>query len=181
MKEEIKPIYSELRGYLSQAPALKDLHWTCESSLWDQYNQVIDELNNVSGKDYNRFKIKPRTTGGNRGVGILSYRNKLGGLIARLHSEYFSDEPEPFSLSNIPSTVISQTQQQSQSQILLEVQSKIDEKISKFGKDSKEGKFLEKIKNSLPSIRNISQLIILLLEVGNTVGLTVGQILNIFK
>ena len=44
-------------------------------------------------------------------VRVLDYRQKLGGLIARLHAEYFYDEPAPF--AGMPSTIIQQTQSQS--------------------------------------------------------------------
>jgi len=186
MKEKIRPIYSELQGYLSQTPAVKDSSdWTSDSSFWNQYNNAIQELNDVSGKKYDRFKIQPEECDWSARVLIIrisSYRNKLGGLISRLHAEYFSDEPTPF--SGMPTTIISQTQQQNQSfqiQMLLEIQSRIDEKIPQFDEDSKEKKFLEKIKESLVSVGNVSQLIALLLRVGKDIGLTVDQIFNIFK
>jgi len=184
MKEKIRPIYEELQGYLSQTPLLKDPHDSSDdSSLWEQYNQVIEELNNISDKNYDRFRITPFSGGdGYTFIRLLVYRNKLGGLISRLHGEYFSDEPTPF--SGMPSTVITQTQQQSQSfqiQMLLEIQSKIDEKILKFDKDSKERGFLEKIKSSLASVKNVTELILLLLKTGNDIGLTVEQIFNILK
>jgi len=183
-KEEIRPIYSELQGYLSQAPALKDPHeYTLDSSLWDQHNNIVEELDKISGKSYDRFKIQPETTpDGTTLVRISAYRNKLGGLIARLHGEYFSDEPAPF--SGMPGTIISQTQQQTQSfqlQMLLEIQSKIDEKIPKFNENSKERKFLERLKDSLKSVSNISQLVALLLKTGKEIGLTIAQLFNIFK
>jgi len=113
---------------------------------------------------------------------VLTYRNKLGGLIARLHGEYFSDEPAPF--SGMPNTVINQTQQQSQNfqvQMLLEMQSKIDEKIPELKEGTKEKSFLDKIKSSLPSIKNTTELVSLVLKTGKDFGLTVEQILNILK
>jgi len=184
MKEKIRPIYEELQGYLSQTPLPKEPYDSSDdSSLWEQYNQAIEELNNISGKNYDRFRITPLSGGdGYTFIRLLVYRNKLGGLISRLYGEYFSGEPAPF--SGKPGTVITQTQQQSQSfqiQMLLEVQSKIDEKIPKFDKGSKERGFLEKIKGSLASVRNVAELISLLLKTGRDIGLTVDQILNILK
>ncbi|KKT77084.1 MAG: hypothetical protein UW73_C0028G0009 [Microgenomates group bacterium GW2011_GWB1_44_8] len=188
MKEKIRPIYSELQGYLAQAPKLENpLDRSSDKTLWTQVNNTINELNGVSAKNYDSFKLDPEFMD-QRGmiphhyIKISAYRMKLGGLIARLHAEYFSDEPAPF--SGMPTTIISQTQQQNQSfqiQMLLEIQSRIDEKIPKFDEDSKEKKFLEKIKESLASVGNVSQLIALLLRVGKDIGLTVDQIFNIFK
>jgi len=188
MKDKIRPIYSELQGYLSQAPKLESpLDGSSDKTPWTQVNNTIDELNSISGKNYDSFKLNPEFMN-QKGmiphyfIKISAYRSKLAGLIARLHGEYFSDEPAPF--SGMPSTIITQTQQQSQSfqvQMLLEIRSKIDEKIPKFDKDSKERGFLEKVKGSLASVRNVAELILLLLKTGKDIGLTVDQILNILK
>jgi len=116
MKEKVRPIYSELQGYLSQAPK-KNKGLIFESSMWEQHNQTIDELNNITGKNYDRYKVEVKSIDWNRTMRRViysqSYRTKLSGLILRLHGEYFSDEPPPF--SGMPSTIISQQQVQSQS------------------------------------------------------------------
>lgn len=180
MREKIRPIYSELQGYLSQAP--REGNVIFESSVWERYNTTIDELSNISGEDYSDYKVNPIVWADSPAVEILDYRTKLGGLIARLHGKFFPDEPPPF--SGMPSTIITQTQQQTQSfqiQTLLEIQSKIDEKTPQFNEDSKERKFLDKIKDSLSSVKDVSQLITLILKVGKEIGLTLSQILNIFK
>lgn len=181
-KEKIGPIYSELQGYLSQAPEIRgDIEVSSDLSLIEQYNEALDELNNISDKNYDRFKIKEKEVFSEL-FNVTNYRSKLGGLIARLHREYFSEEPAPF--SGMPNTIINQTQQQTQSfqvQMLLEIQSKIDEKISEFKEGTKEKSFLDKIKDSLSSIRNTTELLALILKSGKDFGLTVKQILNILK
>ena len=56
-KEDIRPIYSQLQGYLSQAP---DRRYTiCDRSIWQDYNEAINELNKVSAKDVLRYS-QPR-------------------------------------------------------------------------------------------------------------------------
>lgn len=182
-KEKIRPVYSELQGYLSQASKEKTTYdVTYDSSIWNQFNAAIGELNNISGNNYDRFMIHPKVGGaGEPFVQISTYRSKLGGLISRLHGEFFSDETAPF--SGMPTTIISQSQQQTQSfqiQMLLEIQSTIDQKMSQFEQGSKEKRFLEKVKTSLASIRNITQLVALLLKVAHEVGLTIEQISKIF-
>jgi hypothetical protein len=85
-------------------------------------------LNNVSNEDYNRFKLRK---GG--WTDSLTYRTKVSGLISRLHGQYFSDEVAPF--SGMPSTVITQTQHQSQLlqvQMLPDFQDRITEKINQL-------------------------------------------------
>lgn len=185
MKEQVHPIYSELQGYLSQAPA-GDKGLIFESSIWEQYNQTIDELNNVTGKNYDRYKVEVRSINWRGTIRLVinsqSYRIKLGGLIFRLHGEYFSDEPPPF--SGMPSTVITQHQIQNQVtyvQILLDVQSKIDEKLQEYKEESKEKNFLEKIKNSLSRTGNIIELINLVLKTGKELDLTIEQLLKMFS
>ncbi len=183
MKDQVRPIYSELQGYLSQAPSFKDQPWTTEQSIWNQYNGTVDELNKVFDQEhkYDRFKIIPSRRGDFISIDMADYRNKLGGLISRLHAEYFSDEPAPF--SGMPSTIITQHQVQNQStyvQILLDIQSKIDEKLKEHKDGSKEKTFLEKIKSSLSKVGNISDLLSLILKTGVDAGLTIEQVWKLF-
>lgn len=180
-KQAIRPIYSELQGYLAQAPDPKSGSISDEA-FWSQYNDSIQQLNSLTGKNYDRFQIIPLN--GQLGPFIVkdTYRQKLGGLIAHLHGEYFSDEPAPF--AEMPSTIITQSQNQNQAvhiQLLLEVSDLINEKLGKFQDGSKEKTFLEKIKASLSSVKNVSQLVSLLLTTAHQLGITIEQLFNLFK
>ncbi len=180
-EQAIRPIYSELQGYLAQAPGEKIGHIYTQE-LWEQYNKTIQELNSVTGKDYNRYRLTPIRGGGGRlHLPNDVYHQKLGGLIARLHAEYFSGEPTPF--AEMPSTIITQSQNQSQSvqvQLLLEVNDLIHEKLGEFQDGSKEKTFLEKIKASLSSVKNVRQLVSLLLKTAKTLGITIEQLKDLF-
>ena len=179
-KKNIKPIYAELQGCLSQAPPGKDkdgVSREVSDDILNHFNHVIDELNNVTNEDYNRFKLR---TGG--WTDSLTYRTKLSGLISRLHGQYFSNEVAPF--SGMPSTVITQTQQQSQSfqvELLLQMQSKIDEQLYKLKPGDNKRSFLEKVKGALKSVRNTSELIALILATGQEFGLTLKELKELFK
>ncbi len=184
MKEKIRPIYSELQGYLSQAPE-KNSGNIFEHILWEQINSAIEELNNVSNKNYDRFKISPRSEDWNgqalQIIDAYEYRLKISGLISRLHGEYFSDEVPPF--SGMPSTSIQMNQQQNQSvqmQIILDTQDLVNKKIHETS-DPLEKNFLEKIKSSLSSIKNVSDLISLILTTGSSLGMNLEQVLKLFK
>ena len=110
-----------------------------------------------------------------------NYRQKLGGIIARLHGEYFSDETPPF--AEMPSTIITQSQSQNQSlqvQLLLEVNDLIHKKLSTVPEGSKEKTFLEKVKASLSSVKDISQLVTLLITTAHQVGMTIEQLKTLF-
>jgi hypothetical protein len=164
-KEKIRPLYAEFQGYLSQTPEPRSPGDTMsgDESLWDQYNNSVDLLNNITREDFNRFKIEPRRGQSGKFILIVSYRRKLGGLISHLHGRYFSDEPAPF--SGMPSTVITQTQHQNQTvQMLFEIRDKIEAKMADYQEGTKERKFLQKFKESLASISNWTQLLSQLLK-----------------
>ena len=180
MKEKIRPLYSELQGYLSQAPTARSPgDYSNDESLWLQYNQSVDLLSAISEQDYSRFRIAPVRDKYEDFVRINTYRKKLGGLISSLHGEYFADEPSP--LSGSPSTIISQTQQQSQSiQMLLDIQSKIDENLSKYTDGSPERGFLEKFKSSLGSVSSVTDLFKLCFKLAKDFGISIATLLKIF-
>ena len=102
-----------------------------------------------------------------------------------LHAKYFSDESAPFSGS--PTTVISQSQQQDQSQnvyiqFVLDLQSCIDKNIDQYDEGTKEKSFLENLKSKLSTVNNITQLFSLILEIAKNFGLNpeeISKLLNL--
>lgn len=183
-KNEIRVIYKELQGYLSQIPLPRETYDTVDDkSIWEQVNQVIDELNQVTEKDYTRFKVEPwKDQYNSEMLRVTTLRLKLGGLISRLHAEFFNSEPEPFSGS--PSTVISQHQEQNQKlnvQIITELKEKIREKENEYESGSKEKIFLDQFKNKLEEIKDANSLILLILNIASSIGLSVSKIIDIFK
>jgi hypothetical protein len=182
-KEEIRPIYSELQGYLAQAPQKTDNTTVIYAQeLWESYNKTIKELSEKTGTTYHRYQIQPNVSEYSITVDIDNYRGKLGGIIARLHGEYFSDEPAPF--SGMPSTTtISVNQQQSQSvqvEILLEMIDLIHGKINQMEEGSKEKSFLQKVKDSLRGVKSVTQLITLFVQTANELGLSMQELAKIF-
>lgn len=184
-KEAIRPIYSFFQGCLSQTPNKDERNRTTYSSdIWDMVNSKIEDLNKVTQRDFNLFKLKPKissSTSHSEYLEIETIRVKLGGMISELHGRYFSDEPAPF--SGMPSTIINQTQQQNQSvtvQMLLDVQSKIDQNLSKFEEGTKQKKFLQKVRSSLSSIKDAVGLISLLTNIAKEFGLSIDDLKNIF-
>ena len=98
----------------------------------------------------------------------------------RLYGEYFPDEPQPF--SGQPSTVVTQTNNQSvQVAILLDFQSFIDKKLYSADLEEKEKNFLQKIKDSLPNIKTSVELVGLVISIAKDLGLNIEQILKLFK
>ena len=180
-KEKIRPLYSEFQGYLSQAPKPeKSYDSTDDEALWIQYNDSVDLLSKITGEDYKRFNIKPIDENSSPFIRLITYRQKLGGLISHLYGKYFPDEPAPF--SGGPSTVITQSQQQSQFiQMVLDMQSMIDKQMPHFSEGSKEKGFLQKLKSQLSSIANVTQLLNQLFKLAKEFGLNIDSVSKIFS
>ena len=177
-KGELKSLYSELRGYLKETPlANSNIRYIYDKSVWTRYNKCVTEIEEISAKDYSRFFVEPEP--GKSCIFVPTYRNALGGLISKIYGEYFATEPNPH--DGVPNTVITQSQHQIQTvQMILDIQSKIDEKISKYPDGSDEKSFLQKLRSSLSSISNVSQLIKTIHGLAKDSGLDIGEAFKIF-
>jgi len=181
IKDKVKPLYSEFQGYLSQTPKSdpKSIGVIYDEAISNQYNNAIKLLSDETEKDYSRFKIELTGDNSEYYVYLDTYKQKLGGLISRLHAEYFSNEPAPF--SGMPNTIITQTQQQNvHVQMVLDIQSKIDETLSKSKKGSKEEKFLNKLKKILSSIKDVNEFIKEFMRLATEFGLGPKDILSMW-
>jgi hypothetical protein len=187
-KEEIRPIYAELRGRLLEAPNDKQSPLTNDSSLWEHHNQLVDELIQVTQGAYSKYRIAPRGPDElyyHPYVHIATYRSMLSGLVGRLHADFFSDEPSPF--AGTPGMIISQTQQQSQTvhiQMIMEIQEQLIRSETRFTEGSKERGFIDKAKRFLKSaasgVTSAAQLMLLLLNVAKECGLSVEDMQRVF-
>ncbi|MBP9782053.1 hypothetical protein KBC89_05360 [Candidatus Woesebacteria bacterium] len=185
MKNKVRPLYSRLQGLLSQAPILKESYTNMEAEpLCSFTNATIDQLSQITGNDYSIHKFESEIEG--RGqetsyINLAPYKGKIGSLIAELHGTYFFDEQAPF--SGMPNMIINQNSHQTTSlqvSILLEVQSKLDEKIAE-AKLPEEKSFLESVKSQLSTVRNVVDLITLILKTAQSFGISserVSQILS---
>jgi len=180
IKCRIRAIYSELIGYLSQCPIPQypsDIF--ANNSPWKQYNTAILELKTITDEDYDRFVIKPEYLNSEEIVHILTYRQALGGLIRRIHGTHFSDEDEPFSPT--PRTVVSQSQYQTQSvQMLLDFQSKIDQELQNVPGDQKKEGFLKKCKEQLSHVKDVNDLVKLMITTAKQFGLNLADPISLF-
>lgn len=182
MENKVKPIYSELQGYLSQAPLADKAHYLYDSPLWEQLHRCIDELNSITSKDYSKFKVNVIQDDSGPHIITHEYRSNLNGLIMRLHAEYFSEEPSPFGGS--PKMIVSQTQQQSQTaqiMMIMNFQSLIDKKLYSSKLNDKEKTFLERIKAKLPLVSSVAELISSILSIAKDLNLDINQVSKIFK
>ena len=180
IKLRVRAIYSELIGYLSQCPIAKNpSDIFANSSPWKQHNAAILELKAVTGEDYDRFVIKPEYLNGHEIVHIVTYRQALGGLIRRIHGTHFSDEAAPFTPT--PQTVVSQSQHQTQSvQMLLDFQSKIDQELRNVPGDQKKEGFLKECKQQLGHVKDVNDLVKLMITTARQFGLNLADLIALF-
>jgi len=180
VKSKVKAIYYELQGYLSQTPKPQQPSDIFSSDdPWRQYNEAIGELSKITGDDYERFMIKPKHRDGYNIVHLITYRQALGGIVNRIHGTYFPDEIRPFSGS--PHTVISQSQNQTQSvQMILDFQSKIDRELTKSKDDPKKTGLLNRVKSQLSHVKDVNELLKLLLKTAKEFGVNMSDLITLF-
>lgn len=181
IKNKIRPIYYELQGYLDKAPN-KDIFCSLQESVEDEINSSIDELNNIISSDkYERFKIRSTPWNDDIKIDIVFYKNQLIGLINRIYGEYFSEENPP--LSSMPSQAINFINHQSQNQnqtMILEFEQQIDKMIAN-AKNNNEKDYFERIKDGLPSVKNIIELMSLILSTAANLGIPISSLAQFFK
>lgn len=132
-------------------------------------------MSELGNKGYEKFRINPKSGQFGLCIDLSSYRGSLGGLIAKLHADYFSNELAPF--STMPNTVITTTQNQNQSvkiEIAVEMTELITDKIKQYKEGSIERRFLDRIKQGVKEGKSIVDLVGLILRTGAELGLTVS-------
>ncbi len=183
-KKSLRPVYNELQGYLSQAPQIGEhgSALTRDATLWQQLNSTIDELNAMTSISFDKFKVTGIKTGQMQSyISVSEYRTKLGGLIARLHGTYFSDEPAPF--SGMPSTTITLSNQQHQLQhqsLVVEFSASLEGKISSLS-EGKEKRFLTEVKDGIASVKDFTSLVLLITELAAKYGISIATLTKLFS
>jgi len=183
MKNKVRPIYEELQGYLSQTPLPDKQPYLNNARIGDNLNSTIDELNQITKRNYDKFKIHIRRETNFTGSNTGEYRMCLNGLINKLHAEFFGGEVPPFSGS--PSMVVKQSQQQTQSvqiKMIMDFQTIIDQKLY-GGSDlkEKENTFLQKLKDKLPAISSMAELLSAALSIAKDLGLSIDSVLTLIN
>lgn len=176
---------------LSQTPTFENPHSSFSvSEIWENYNGVVNRLNAVTGKNYDHHKIAPKSEMWNGGVSHIVngtlFRQKVNGLINFLHAEYFPNERPPF--SGEPQNIFETNQTVTQSteiQVLMVTVLELQEKLIRAEKDFPEGtpenKFIKIFKDALKGTKSNMELIMLMLQTAQAVGLTVDKLASLFK
>lgn len=98
-----------------------------------------------------------------------------------MFGEYFENEQAPF--QGMPSTIINQNTSQSQNvqvSILLEIQSKIDDSLSKTTDENEKG-FLNEVKSKLATIQNVAQLLNLIFMTADKFNIAITALKGMFS
>lgn len=184
MKDKIRPIYFELKGYLSQAPTTGSIF---DAAIWNQHNQTIDELEKVTGKTYGKYKVEYKNISWNGAprqvMESQQYRTKLAGIISRLHGEYFADESSP--LEEMPNTVITtnQTQYQNQEQqqsVIVDMAMLIAEKKQDYEEGTPERNFLDQLGEALKKANSVKEIIGYIVNLASATGVGITFLKQIF-
>lgn len=180
-KEIIRPVYSELQGFLKQVPHNDGS--TYIPSYWTRFNEMVDEISLKSKEGYSRYRLMPIEHGsGFPSIALPELRARLGQLIGRLHAAFFSDEPAPF--PGMPATAINVSQSQGQAQqqfqqMLFDFQDLLEDKIQSAKTEAEKG-FLSTLKKSLRKISSYAELISELVKAAQASGVTIHDLGKIF-
>lgn len=175
----IRPIYSELKGILSQAPNVDKYLYSQEKALWERFNSLLNKLS-VLTKDesYKEFILEPNMVNRFPNLSAAVYRGKVSGLISRLYGTFFTQELEPFSGS--PSTVVTQTSNQTVTtqlyvQLGIDLKSALD-KTENINEKSFIGVLTEKI----GEVKNYIDFLLLVIGTAAQFGITLDRIGTLF-
>jgi hypothetical protein len=179
-KELLRGPYSELKGYLLEAPTDRNISNDGSARMIQkQVSECINEINTITEKDYNRFKVI--TVPGGSGVYIdgSGFRLNISSLINRLHGEYFAEEKNP--LDGTPSTIINTHQiQSSHIELLVNLNNTLDRQIEE-SQNLEHKTFLEKLKKGISSLSNIQDIFKTTFKIAKDSGISIEEIQNIFS
>ena len=150
----------------------------------DRLSAIIDTLQNLCNEDLSRFKIINRVGYDPTYFLIMQYRAMLGGLIARLHSKFYSNEPPPF--SGMPSTINhfsqSQTQDQSQNiQLVIDMTTVITKNLAHPDTTPEEKTFLQKVKDILPTVTGGLDLVQKVMTIAAQLGIGIEAVAKLLR
>lgn len=180
---EIRPIYEELQSLVSQAPEKGNYLHKSEQPLIDRVNELIGNLIAITQDDsYKSSEMHIQwDEGGYFTYSAITYRGILHGLISKLHAKFFTSEPAAFSV--VPSTVMTQTANQSQN-ISIEIAVQLGEDLHKAlekAETLEEKNFIEELKLKIGTVKSYVDFLLLVVSTAQAYGITLDKIEKLFK
>ena len=179
IKEQLRPAYQELHGLYASSPKSADNTTVTDPQFWEQYHAVIFEINKITGENYDRFKMKVSKGQSVEFIQVVSYQQKLAGLISRLYGKFFSTERNPLTSEPSTQTTINQFQTQSQN-VIIDLKRTIDKKITET-QDPVEKNFLTKLKDKIEGVHDVTQAIKTVTLTAAEVGLGLEALIKLFS
>ncbi|MFC1810380.1 hypothetical protein ACFLZH_02675 [Patescibacteria group bacterium] len=181
IKEKLRPVYQELNGLYSSSPTPDKQTTISDSPFWEYYHSIIDEIEEITGEKYDKYRMSVNRTDypGGDFIHVITYHQKLSGLISRLYGKFFSTELNPLTSEPSTQTTINQIQSQSQN-IVIDFKQTVEEKIPKTT-DSNEKNFLTTLKDKLTGIKNVTHLIKTIISTARDFGIGLEQMINLFS
>jgi hypothetical protein len=185
---KVKEIYSSLVALYQEAPE-NDGTTFSENGVWDHYHNLIDQLNQATGNDYNICKVNVQTQYHNGRpylyVGKREYRGKLNDLISRLHTQFFPDESNmthpqsiPFLQQNINNKTEVETNVYVSLMLTLNNQlHSIKEKVE----DDNEKNFVNALIKKVGDIKDFIQFLTITITTATQFGISIERVLELFK
>lgn len=175
-EKQVFGVYEELKGVLASIP--EDHTWFDDDGFAAQANTVIERASNLCPEISNidTYKILTRYSS-NRGptIDVIPTKSKLNGLIGRIKGSYGFDSLSQLNSGN--TFIQNQTQSQQQHQtVILEIQERIINEIQNHEEGTKERNFLEKLKQTLPTLNNTVGIMSSILSIATDSGISVEDI-----
>ncbi len=146
--QRIKSIYGEVKGILREMPSEapgRALRWP----IAEHYNFAVDDLSQVAGTNYDRFKIEHDSKMNEHYTNISMARTKAGALISRLEQEYgFDDIPKEKTAPIVVTVQQNQTLNVNVTPIQQLMESTMDDELRTL---------LEELRDSLETQQNVAK------------------------
>lgn len=179
LNDNIRPIYEELQGILSNALSQTDYLHSEEKSLWERVNKLCEKLSEITEEeDFMDFKIEPRYNDGYPTVSGNLYRGKVSSLISKLFGTYFSKEDKPFSGSS-PKTIMTQNTSVD-IQLYVQLGAELQNALSK-AKTVEEKSFVEKVKEKIGTVKTYVDFLLLIVSTAQQFKIDLGRIMALFE
>jgi len=190
-KQRIRVIYSRLETLAHELEGCSETAETIGGPL-AQYQTTLDELSQLTGgRDYDGFMPHLSDNQGDDLVCLTKdLRVACGTLLGELRQEFLPEQEQYYrpATQQAPNTTVSVTtdidvnQEVRVTQTLVnEIESKLEKLEESYAKDSPEHKFITTLKSKLGSVKNVANLMALMLNTAQTVGLDVSKLHIIMK
>lgn len=178
MKDKIRPYYEELKGLRE---ALPEEGWFEDDGISNKYLKTLEGIATLLPElNRDEYILKPEWSedqfggGGRSMITKNQYKTILNALIGHLKGLFDFDNNQ----NNSGHTFI---QSQSVSiELVLNLQEKIINLENKYEEGTPEKTFLKKLKNSLSSIKDATDIIKIVLSEAQKAGITLNTLITMF-